>query len=240
MIRPCPTLTSLSATSRAQRNERPREGTDGAQLRNRANHRGLVIVSTTTDSVTGEAFEQIRWFPLPGEALERLRGSHAARYLPDGTLDPTFGSGGTVVGGIGTNEVRGITIAPNGTILIAGSRGGPKGLDVIVASYSPNGSLNTGFGQTGVAQADLSGGTDLGDDLVVKPNDDIVLVGSASSNTVSDMALVRFKPDGTLDTFLAADLSGFGDFGHALAIDSQGRIVAAGSAGGFGLMRALL
>jgi uncharacterized delta-60 repeat protein len=163
-----------------------------------------------------------------------------ARYLPDGTLDPTFGSGGTVVGGIGTNEVRGIAIAPDGTILVAGSRGGPKGLDVIVASYSPNGSLNTGFGQGGVAQADLSGGTDLGDDLVVKSNGDIVLVGSASSNTVSDRALVRFKADGTLDTLLAADLSGFGDFGHALAIDSQGRIVAAGSAGGFALMRALL
>jgi isoaspartyl peptidase/L-asparaginase-like protein (Ntn-hydrolase superfamily) len=54
------------------------------------------------------------------------------------------------------------------------------------------------------------------------------------------MALVRFKHDGTLDTSLTADISGFGDFGHALAIDSQGRIVAAGSAGGFALMRAFL
>jgi hypothetical protein len=43
---------------------------------------------------------------------------------------------------------------------------------------------------------------------------------------------------GTPDTSLAADISGFGDFGHALAIDSQGRIVAAGS--GFELMRAFL
>jgi isoaspartyl peptidase/L-asparaginase-like protein (Ntn-hydrolase superfamily) len=55
------------------------------------------------------------------------------------------------------------------------------------------------------------------------------------------MALVRFTPNGRLDTSVIADLSGFGDFGHALAIDSQGRIVAAGSAGGqFGLMRAFL
>jgi hypothetical protein len=72
----------------------------------------------------------------------------------------------------------------------------------------------------------------------VKPNVDIVVVGSASSSTVTDMALARFKPDGTPDTSLAADISGFGDFGHALAIDSQGRIVAAGS--GFELMRAFL
>ena len=110
-----------------------------------------------------------------------------------------------------------------------------------MASYAPNGSLNLGFGQGGVAQADLSGGTDSGDDLVVEPSGDIVLVGSASSTTtVSDMALVRFKPDGTLDTFLTADFTGFGEFGHALTIDSQGRIVAAGTADGFALMRAFL
>jgi uncharacterized delta-60 repeat protein len=164
-----------------------------------------------------------------------------ARYNPDGTLDLTFGNSGTVLGGIGTNEVNGVAITPAGTILVAGSRGGPTGgLDPIVASYAPNGKLNLGFGQGGVAQADLSGGTDSGDDLVVKPNGDIVVVGSALSATVTDMALIRFKPDGTLDTFLTADFTGFGEFGHALAIDSQGRIVAAGSASGFALMRAFL
>ena len=63
------------------------------------------------------------------------------------------------------------------------------------------------------------------------------------------MALVRFKPDGTLDTsfatngILTADFHGASDSGDALAIDSQGRIVAAGSTvdGGdpeFALMRA--
>jgi selenocysteine lyase/cysteine desulfurase len=31
-----------------------------------------------TDPVISEGFEQIRWFPLPGEALARLRGTHAA------------------------------------------------------------------------------------------------------------------------------------------------------------------
>ena len=55
------------------------------------------------------------------------------------------------------------------------------------------------------------------------------------------MALVRFKPDGTLDTSLTTDFHGSGDFGHALAIDSQGRIVAAGTTGDqFALMRAFL
>ena len=160
-----------------------------------------------------------------------------ARYLPDGTLDPTFGNGGTAVGGINTNDVRGLAIAPDGTILVAGLRANAA----IVASYAPDGKLNLGFGSFGVAVGDITSGLDSGDDLVVEPDGDIVVVGSASSTTVSDLALIRFKPDGTLDTSVVADLSGFGDFGHALAIDSQGRIVAAGSANDqFGLMRAFL
>lgn len=144
-----------------------------------------------------------------------------------------------MIGGLGTDQFNGIAVTPGGTILLAGTGGGSKGTDPIVASYGPTGKLNLGFGTLGVAQADLSaGGDDSGDDLVVKADGDIVLVGSAASATGSDMALVRFKPDGTLDTTLTADLSGFSDFGHALAIDSQGRIVAAGSAGGqFGLLR---
>ena len=70
-----------------------------------------------------------------------------------------------------------------------------------------------------------------------------MVVGRATSATVTDMALVRFKADGTLDTsfegdgIVTADFHGFGDTGHDLAIDSQGRIVAAGSSGGFALMR---
>jgi uncharacterized delta-60 repeat protein len=160
-----------------------------------------------------------------------------ARYLPNGTLDATFGTGGTVVGGINTNQVNGVAITPGGTILVAGMRANAA----IVASYAPDGKLNPGFGSFGVAVGDITGGLDSGDDLVVEPNGDIVVVGSASSATVSDLALIRFKPDGTLDTSVVADLSGFGDFGHALAIDSQKRIVAAGSANDqFGLMRAFL
>jgi uncharacterized delta-60 repeat protein len=163
-------------------------------------------------------------------------GGLLARYNPDGTLDHTFGGGGKVISNVQAIG-NGVAITPGGTILVAGTRGGPKGDDPSVASYAPNGSLNLGFGQGGVAQADLSGRDDFGEDLLVKPNGDITVVGSAASSTVTDMALVRFTPNGTLDTSLSADISGFGDFGHALAIDAQGRIVAAG---GFALIRAFL
>jgi Calx-beta domain len=45
-------------------------------------------------------------------------------------------------------------------------------------------------------------------------------------------ALVRYRPDGTVPASLTTDFNGTGDVGHALAIDPEGRIVAAGTSGG--------
>src|ERR1700744_3816600 len=84
----------------------------------------------------------------------------------------------------------------------AGARvvAGTMGSDAFVASYGPTGKLNFGFGTFGVAVANLSSGQDSGDDLVIKPAGDLVLAGTASSTTSRDMALVRFKPGGHIDT----------------------------------------
>jgi uncharacterized delta-60 repeat protein len=168
-----------------------------------------------------------------------------ARYLPSGELDRTFGGTGTVVSDLGFDDVaNGVAITSGGTILIAGTRLGPKvNLDAFVASYGPNGKLNLGFGTFGIADADLSGGDDFGDDLVLDSGGGIVLVGTASSATVTDMALVRYRLDGTLDTVLTTDFHGAGDFGHAIAVDPNGGVVAAGtisngSENEFGVIRA--
>jgi uncharacterized delta-60 repeat protein len=176
-----------------------------------------------------------------GDAEENIG---LARYLPNGSLDRTFGGTGTVVSDLGFDDVAtGVAITPGGTIFIAGTRLGPHvNLDPYVASYGPNGKLNLGFGQSGVADTDLSGGDDFGDDLVLDSHGGIVVVGTASSPTVTDMALVRYNLDGTLDTFLTTDFHGAGDFGHALAVDPRGGIVAAGTVANgeneFGLIRA--
>ena len=195
------------------------------------------------DSATGVAIQSDGKIVAVGVTGEDVA---LARYLPDGRLDPTFGGGGTVVSDLGFDDVaNGVAITPGGTILIAGTRLGPRAnLDAMVASYGPNGKLNLGFGNFGIADTDLSDGDDFGDDLLLKPDGDIVLVGSATSTTsppLTDMALVRYRPDGTVAASLTTDFNGTGDFGHALAIDPQGRIVAAGTSGDeFALMRANL
>ena len=171
-------------------------------------------------------------------------GVGVARYQPNGALDTTFNTTGTAVNNLGM-DAHGATLTPAGNIMVAGAGIGPNATsDVKVADYDPDGKLHLGFGQLGVVDTDLSGGFDSGDDLVVDAGGRIVVVGRATSPTVTDMALVRYMPDGKLDTgfdgdgILTADFKGTGDFGHDVAIDSQGRIVAAGTTGDqFALMR---
>ena len=168
-----------------------------------------------------------------------------ARYKPDGSLDPTFGSAGVTISALGTNVANGVALTSNGGIRIAGTRGG----DFMVAGFDANGALDPTFGSGGVVTTDISGGDDFAEDLTVDAAGRIIVVGRATSSTILDMALARYTADGTLDTTFAtngiitADFHGRGEFGEDVAVDSQGRIVAAGyTANGadieFALMRA--
>jgi uncharacterized delta-60 repeat protein len=166
------------------------------------------------------------------------RGVGIVRYLPNGALDRTFNGIGTLTDDVGM-EAHGATLTPGGSILVVGTGVGPNlTSDVRLASFDTNGKLTPGFGQLGVVDTDLSGGFDSGDDLVLDASGRIIVVGDATSSTVTDLALVRYNPDGTLDGsfgsggLITADFNGFGDFGHDVTIDSHGRIVAAGTGAG--------
>ncbi len=174
-----------------------------------------------------------------------------ARYTPDGQLDTSFGNGGSKITNLGFADVaNGVALTLSGQILIAGyTIGAKRGNDFLLARYNINGTLDSTFGSGGVVKTDISGGDDFAENLVIDGQGRIILVGRATSSTILDMALARYKADGTLDTSFAnhgtltADFHGRGEFGEDVALDAQGRIVAAGytANGGdteFALMRA--
>jgi uncharacterized delta-60 repeat protein len=174
-----------------------------------------------------------------------------ARYLPDGTLDSSFGHGGSTITDFGSEDVAGgVALTPAGEIVIAGfTLGAGINRDFLVARYDADGGLDTTFGDHGSVKTDIGGGDDFAENLAVDAQGRIVLVGRATSSTILDMALVRYHPDGTLDTgfdgdgILTADFHGRGEFGQDVTLDANGRIVAAGyTANGsdieFALMRA--
>ena len=159
-----------------------------------------------------------------------------ARYLPNGQLDPTFGTGGTTTTDLGFDDVaNAVALTPAGGIIIAGYTVGTKlNNDFLLARYGPDGSLDEGFGTLGVTKTDLGSGSDFAENLTVETQGRIIVVARATSPTILDMALARYNSDGTLDTTFASngtsttDFHGAGDFGQDVTLDTAGRIIAAG------------
>jgi uncharacterized delta-60 repeat protein len=133
-------------------------------------------------------------------------GGRLARYIKDGSLDTTFGSGGSVTTALG---VTALAIQDNGKIVAAG--GG-------LARYNDDGSLDTSFGSGGTVS--LSGVSF----SAVEIQDNGKIVAAAHN------AITRFNRDGSLDTSFGSGGSVSGTPGEALAIDPSGKIVVAGTA----------
>jgi uncharacterized delta-60 repeat protein/uncharacterized repeat protein (TIGR01451 family) len=159
-----------------------------------------------------------------------------ARYNSDGSLDTNFGTNGLVTtdfsGSGSSDNVRGAVLQENGQVVLGGftSAGGPS--DFALVRYNPDGSLDTGFGSGGKVTTDLSG-SDFAEGIALQGDGKIILVGDAGTN---DFGLVRYNPDGSLDTSFGTggkvitDFSGSGsnDFGSDVAIQADGKVVLVG------------
>jgi uncharacterized delta-60 repeat protein len=133
-----------------------------------------------------------------------------ARYNADGTLDPSFGSGGTVITDFGdqgttTNDrVHSMALAGDGKIVVAGStHPGPtlSKNDFALARYNANGSLDASFGHGGKVVTDL-GADDVANGLALLVDGKIVAAGVKGEIVAPEphIAVVRYKADGTLDS----------------------------------------
>ncbi|HEX6702269.1 MAG TPA: hypothetical protein VF101_16195 [Gaiellaceae bacterium] len=178
------------------------------------------------------------------------------RYTAEGRLDPSFGTGGKVITAIGSwNDGRALALQRDGKLVVAGQSGD----DFAVSRYTATGRLDRSFGKGGDVvtpfgvRQDGNGlaSTDEALAVAVQPDGKIVAAGASDVSGRSgeqhccfdDFALVRYTADGRLDR-------SFGDGGkvltefdgnasvHAIVIQPDGKIVAAGGgAGSFALAR---
>ncbi len=114
-----------------------------------------------------------------------------------GTLDPLFGDGGTVfltpdpVAGTGA-----VGLTADGKIVLAGIVGG----DAAVLRLSPDGSLDTDFGNDGYALVDLGGGEDQFLGLIVRADGSLVASGLGTNSQGDGVnVLAAFSAEGVLD-----------------------------------------
>jgi uncharacterized delta-60 repeat protein len=121
-----------------------------------------------------------------------------ARYNPDGSLDTSFGNGGTVVTPFEASAMaRAAAVAPDGTIIVAGSVQPSAAFtttDFMVARYNANGSLDTAFGSGGLVDTSLGDFDAAANALVVEPDGTIVAAGHTSTSSgFFNFALVRYN-----------------------------------------------
>jgi uncharacterized delta-60 repeat protein len=171
-----------------------------------------------------------------------------ARYRPNGTLDPTFGSHGIVTTQFGPTDAGATAVArqANGDIVVAGSSGLGDDPDFALARYHRDGELDPTFGSGGLVTTQFGdSGQEWAAGVAIQADRRIVAVGTAvpemsPCGAAQELALARYRPNGTLDPafgtggLVTTEVDGGSDEGHAVAVQPDGKIVAAGLADGCG------
>ena len=106
--------------------------------------------------------------------------------------------------------------------------------------------LDPSFGNGGIVLTDVSGGYDEARAIAIDPDGRIIVAGVSGTGSGRNFAIARYNADGALDRTFGAggtvmtDFSGGSDVVWALAIQPDGKILAAGEANGdFALARYL-
>jgi uncharacterized delta-60 repeat protein len=161
-----------------------------------------------------------------------------ARYNVDGSLDPTFGSGGKSVINFGIFDLANdIELQRDGKIVITGSVFNDGTFnDFAVVRCNADGSLDTSFGSGGKATADFGGINDVARSIAIQADGKIVVAGTADAAVDFDFALARFNSNGNIDNSfgsegkVSTEFVGLNDEAFAVAIQRDGKIIAAGYA----------
>lgn len=153
------------------------------------------------------------------------------RYLPDGSLDPSFdGDGRATLAVPGAFVATALALQPDGRIVVVGSVFNGSDSDFAVVRRHADGSADPSFDGDGLAVTALSPAqNDVANDVVVQPDGRIVVAGRGNLTAV----VVRYLADGTLDASFAGDgiSDGPGVYdGRRVALQPDGRIVVAAQA----------
>jgi uncharacterized delta-60 repeat protein len=158
-----------------------------------------------------------------------------ARYNTDGTLDTNFGTGGKVITAIGssTDVAESVAIQSDGKIVAAGFSNNGSNNDFALVRYNTNGTLDTTFDSDGKVTTAIGSANDRAYSVAIQSDGKIVVAGYSDNGSNDDFALVRYNTNGTLDTSFDSDGKvttdiGSGDIAQSVAIQTDGKIVAAG------------
>ena len=194
----------------------------------------------------GAGFVSARGAALMPDGRLIVVGGHAGdylilRYLVNGSLDPTFGSGGIVkLNKLGNDEARGVGLLNNGLIAVTGYMAGDFGLLLL----NQNGTICSSDCEFATSEPYLL--TDFGDDegpydLLVQPDGRFIVVGGKRGLDPDDseFLIARYRFNNFPNRGYGLDTS-FGsggivrsqtlnsDVARAAALDNFGHLLVAG------------
>jgi uncharacterized delta-60 repeat protein len=196
-----------------------------------------ITFSTSSDVPRGIAVDSLNRVIVVGEAFNGVNSQDfaVARLTEAGELDSTFDGDGKKTIAFGpssqTDIALGVAIDSLGQIVVAGFTGNAP-QEFAVARLTADGNLDSTFDNDGMETIDFGSTYETAYGVAIDSQNQIVLAGYTGFS--HDFAIARLKYTGGLDGNFDGDgklTVSFGagdDEANSVAIDSQGRIVAAG------------
>ena len=155
------------------------------------------------------------------------------RFNSNGTIDSTFSEDGIQFDAVGVSNsnVTSLAIQFDGKILVAGGSNDGMHSSMTVLRYTTAGILDTTFSGDGKQFAPTPAETSsTAFSVAVQPDGKIVVVGAEDS----DLDIVRYNSDGSLDSTFSGDGVqvtdvGWADYAYSIAIQTDGKIVLSGT-----------
>ncbi|GAB6139596.1 hypothetical protein JCM14076_03250 [Methylosoma difficile] len=157
------------------------------------------------------------------------------RYNSDGSLDTRFsGDGKTTTDIFFSDNAASVTVQNDGKILVAGSS---SVWYFSLIRYNADGTLDTSFSEDGIVTTRLSNSYSSGNSVALQADGKILMAGSTTDEVTgnSRFGIVRYNPNGTLDTSFSDDgmvTTAFGaalnSIGNSIAIQADGKILVGG------------
>jgi len=172
------------------------------------------------------------------ESLVSYKGLSVARYLTNGELDYDFANLG-VIHRVTTDlegEAYSVAIQKDDKIVVAGYSISPttNNEEVTLIRFAKNGVIDKSFGNKGLVVTAVSNEKDVASAVAIQQDGKIVVVGSTDHKPTTDIVLIRYNENGSLDYsfgiggIVITDINSGFDIGKSIAIQRDGKLIVSG------------
>jgi uncharacterized delta-60 repeat protein len=160
------------------------------------------------------------------------------QLLSDGSLDPGFGNNGITTFDINgyDDRIYALDLLTDGSLLAVGQVSDSVSGHAACFKLTPLGAPEISFASNGLLEIPfgLTIGESIARDIIILPDGGFFICGEVHNGSNIDYFVCRFRPDGLLDLTWSDDGIwtydiGLNDFGHSIALLSDGTLILAGS-----------